>query len=174
MSEVVQFESRRVGKIEVIDEDILRFESIPGFPDKKRFVVVAHADSADFAWLVCIDDPDLAFVVASPWTFFPNYDPPVDRDHLATLSIEKKEEVELLSIVTLMGKEIYLNLAAPLLINASSRRGMQVVSDDPRYTTRAALPPLKEEAKSQAASTEADSKQADSTPTASKSVPVAP
>ena len=45
------------------------------------------------------------------------------------------------------GKDIFLNLAAPLLINATTRRGLQVVSDDPRYTTRAAIPQLKPEAK---------------------------
>ena len=170
MSEVIRFESRRVGAIEVEEEDILRFESIPGFPNKTRFVVVAHADSADFAWLVCLDDPDLAFVVASPWTFFPNYDPPVERDHLATLLIEKKEEVELLNIVTLIGKEIYLNLAAPLLINASSRRGIQVVSDDPRYETRAAIPALKAEA----APAEGEATHVEPSASASKSAPLAP
>ena len=145
MSEVIRFESRRVGTIEVAEADIVSFEPLPGFPNKTRFVVVEHAESSDFAWLACIDDPDLAFVVTSPWTFFPNYDPPVERDHLAALSIEKREEVEVLNIVSLMGKEIFLNLSAPLLINASTRRAMQVVSDDPRYTTRAAIPALNKE-----------------------------
>ncbi|MFK7898681.1 MAG: flagellar assembly protein FliW [Myxococcota bacterium] len=150
MSEMMRVESRRVGTIEVTEDDVLHFEPIPGFPNKTRFVVVEHADAADFAWLVCLDDPDLAFVVTSPWTFFPNYDPPVDRDHLAALEIEKKEQVELLSIVSLMGKQIFLNLSAPLLINASTRRGVQVVSDDPRYTTQAAIPALKSEPQSAA------------------------
>lgn len=71
MSEVIRFESRRVGTIEVGEADIVSFDPLPGFPNKTRFVVVEHADSAEFAWLVCLDDPDLAFVVASPWTFFP-------------------------------------------------------------------------------------------------------
>ncbi len=142
MSEQIRFESRRVGQIEVAEEDVILFEPIPGFPKKQRYVLMEHAADSELGWLVSLDDPDLAFVVTTPWSFFPQYDPPVERDHLATLGIEKRDEVELLCIVTLSGKEIFVNLAAPLLINAASRRGMQVVSDDPRYTTRAALPPL--------------------------------
>ena len=142
MSDRISFESRRVGPIELSESDVLRFEPIPGFPGKTRFVVMEHAEESEMAWLVSLDDPDLAFVVSTPWSFFPTYDPPVQREHLATLGIEKLEEVEILSILSVSGGTIFFNLAAPLLINASTRRGMQVVADDPRYTTRVAIPSL--------------------------------
>ncbi len=143
MGERIRFESRRVGSIEVEASDVLTFEPLPGFPNRTRFVVVEHAEGSEMAWLVSLEDPDLAFVVTMPWTFFPNYDPPIEREHLAALGIEKKKEVEILTIVTLSGKSIFLNLAAPLLINATTRQGMQVISDDPRFTTRAAIPELR-------------------------------
>lgn len=143
MGEGIRFESRRVGLIEVDASDVVTFEPLPGFPNRTKFVIVEHAEGAEMAWLVSLEDPDLAFVVTTPWTFFPNYDPPIGREHLASLGIEKKKEVELLTIVTLSGKSIFLNLAAPLLINATTRQGMQVISDDPRFTTRAALPELR-------------------------------
>lgn len=142
MAEMIRFESRRVGKIEVAESEVIRFEPLPGFPNRTQFVLMEHAEASEMAWLVSIEDPDLAFVVAAPWSFFPTYDAPVDREHLAALGIEKSEEVEILSIVTLSGKSIFLNLAAPLLINVTTRRGIQVVGDDPRYTTRAAIPAL--------------------------------
>ncbi len=142
MGELISFESRRVGKIEVTESEVLTFEPLPGFPNRARFVIMEHAEASELAWLVSIEDPDLAFVVASPWSFFPSYDPPVEREHLGALGIEKREEVEVLSIVTLSGKAIFLNLAAPLVINVTTRRGIQVVGDDPRYTTRAAIPAL--------------------------------
>ncbi len=143
MSDVIEFESHRVGRIEVPEVDVLTFEPLPGFPNKTRYVVMEHAPESPLAWLVSVEDPDVAFVVASPWTFFPQYDPPVEREHFAMLGIERRDDVELLCIVTLSDKEIFLNLAAPLLINAANRRGTQVVSDDPRYTTRAPLPELR-------------------------------
>ena len=142
MSEKIRFESRRVGSIEVEESDIVHFEALPGFAGKTRYVLMEHAAKSELAWLVSLDDPDLAFVVTTPWGFFPQYDAPVGREHLAALGIEKKEEVEILCIVTLVGKDINLNLAAPLLINVSTRKGLQVVADDPRYTTRAPIPSL--------------------------------
>lgn len=148
MGELIRFESRRVGKIEVAESEVITFEPLPGFPNRSRFVLMEHAEASEMAWLVSIEDPDLAFVVAAPWSFFPTYDAPVDREHLAALGIEKREEVELLSIVTLSGKSIFLNLAAPLLINVTTRKGIQVVGDDPRYTTRAAIPALDPQASS--------------------------
>jgi flagellar assembly factor FliW len=142
MGDRISFESRRVGKIEVAESEVVTFEPLPGFPNRSRFVIMEHAEATELAWLVSLEDPDLAFVVATPWGFFPNYEAPIEREHLAALGIEKREEVELLSIVTLSGKSIFLNLAAPLLINVTTRRGIQVVGDDPRYTTRAAIPAL--------------------------------
>lgn len=142
MGDRISFESRRVGKIDVTESEVLTFEALPGFPNRTRFVLMEHAEAGELAWLASIEDADLAFVVATPWGFFPNYDPPVEREHLAALGIEKREEVELLSIVTLAGKSIFLNLAAPLLINVTTRRGIQVIGEDPRYTTRMAIPTL--------------------------------
>lgn len=150
MSEMIRFESRRVGAIEVAASDVVTFEPLPGFPNASRYVLMEHAPDSALAWLVSIDDSDLAFVVTSPWTFFPQYDPPVEREHLAALGIERRDDVELLCLVTLAGTEIFLNLAAPLLVNANNRRAMQVVSDDPRYTTRAKLPELKPESEAAA------------------------
>lgn len=142
MGEKISFESRRVGKIEVTEAEVLAFEPLPGFPNRSRFVIMEHAESSELAWLVSIEDADLAFVVATPWSFFPTYEPPIDREHLAALGIEKREEVEILSIVTLSGKSIFLNLSAPLLINVTTRRGIQIIGEDPRYSTRMAIPSL--------------------------------
>lgn len=145
MSELIRFESRRVGTIEVPASDVVTFEPLPGFPNKTRYVLMEHAPDSSLAWLVSLDDPDLAFVVTSPWAFFPNYDPPIEREHLSILGIERREDVELLCTVSISGKEIFLNLAAPLLINAANRRGLQAVSEDTRYETREPLPALQPE-----------------------------
>lgn len=80
MGDLISFESRRVGKIEVSEAEVVTFEPLPGFPNRSRFVIMEHAEAAEMAWLVSLEDPDLAFVVAAPWTFFPNYDPPLERN----------------------------------------------------------------------------------------------
>jgi flagellar assembly factor FliW len=140
MTEMIRFESRRVGVVEVPSSDVMDFEPMPGFAGRRRFVLMGHAPESELAWLVSLDDPDLAFVVASPWSFFPDYDPPVEREHLAALEIEKRDDVELFCLVTLTDKQIHLNLAAPLMVNAATRRGLQVLSDQTRYASRTPIP----------------------------------
>ena len=44
--------------------------------------------------MISLDDPDLAFVIANPWHFFPGYDPAVEPRHLKGL-----EEIIGLSVV---------------------------------------------------------------------------
>ena len=146
MSDLIRFESRRVGTIEVYAADILEFEPLPGFPNRRRFVLMEHGERSELAWLVSLDDADLAFVVTNPWAFFPSYDPPVAMEHLAALEIEKREEVEVLCLVTLDGTAIHLNLLAPLLINVSTRKALQIVTDDRRYSTRMRIPRLEDRA----------------------------
>ena len=166
MSKVIRFESRRAGTIEVPAEDVVHFEPLPGFPKMSRFVLMEHDAGSELGWMVSLDDADLAFVVASPWQFFPQYDPPIEREHLAALGIERRDDVEMLCMVTLSGKQIHLNLAAPLLVNAVNRKGMQVVSDDPRYTTRAAIPMLTDEPVAQRVDAAPDSGSSPNAPSA--------
>jgi len=165
MSDLIRFESRRAGAIEVDATDILEFEPLPGFPGRKRFVLMEHGERSELAWLVSLDDPDLAFVVTNPWAFFPSYDPPVAMEHLAALQIEKRQEVEILCLVTLDGTTIQLNLLAPLLINVSTRRALQVVTEDRRYSTRMRIPRLEERGSEEPAGSRPASSRAGAAPT---------
>ena len=79
MSDVVTIESRRVGRVDVSEGDLIYFDGLPGFPKAKRFVVMEHVAASSFFWLVSLDDADLAFVVANPWHFFPRYSPAMTK-----------------------------------------------------------------------------------------------
>lgn len=136
----VSIQSRRVGLLEVELDQLLVFPGLPGFPEARRFAVVDHDSGGAFAWLVSMDDPDLAFVIANPWDFFPGYDPPVQVEHLGNIGVEGPEDLEIVVIASFVDHKAQLNLAAPLLINRAKRRGAQVILDDSRYTTREPIP----------------------------------
>ena len=129
MSDQVVFENNRFGVIEVAESELLLFPGLPGFPNARRFVVMEHDRDVYFAWLVSMDDPDLAFAIADPWQFFPDYDPPVELRHLHALGVEGPKDLEIMAIATFVGEHARLNLAAPLLINPRNRRGAQVIFD---------------------------------------------
>jgi len=140
MGETLSIETSRFGRIEVDPRTVLHFNGLPGFPEADRFVVIDHAETTSFCWLVSLDQPDLAFVIANPWHFFPGYDPAIGTRHLSTLGIENAEQLETVVFATFNGRKVTLNLAAPVLINRESMQGAQVILDDPRYTTREEIP----------------------------------
>ncbi len=141
MSERVVIASRRFGHIETESSDLIHFDGLPGFPDARRFLLMQHDGETPFAWLVCADDPELGFVVTNPWQFFPEYRPELEASHLRGVGADVAADLELLTIADVRGSEIHVNLAAPLLINASTHRGRQVILAD-EHPTRAPVRPL--------------------------------
>ncbi len=136
MGETLSIETSRFGLIEVDSRSVLHFNGLPGFSKAKRFVVIDHAETTSFSWLISLDDPDLAFVIANPWHFFPGYDPAVVPRHLKSLGIKDANHLETVVFATFQGRKVSLNLSAPVLINRESMCGIQVILDDPRYSAR--------------------------------------
>ncbi|MFT5443924.1 MAG: flagellar assembly factor FliW [Myxococcota bacterium] len=140
MGETLSVETNRFGRIEFDAQAVLHFNGLPGFANAKRFIVIDHSETESFSWLVSVDDPELAFVIANPWHFFAGYDPAVAPRHLKSLAITEPGQLETVVMATFVGRKGSLNLSAPLLINSESRRGAQVILDDPRYSTREEIP----------------------------------
>ena len=142
MSEAVWIElaHRRVGEIRLPESAVIRFTGLPGFPEARRFALFQHDQDSPFSWLACLDDPELAFVVTDPRLFFPDYAPGIPSRALEALGAEATGPFELLAIANLRGERPCLNLAAPLVVDATSRRGVQVVLDDDRYAIAQARP----------------------------------
>ncbi len=139
-------ETTRFGRVEVDASEVIRFQGLPGFPEARRFVVMEHSSESLFAWLVSLDDPSLALVIASPWNFFPGYDPPVETRQLQALGIQSADELEVVTIASLDSGSVRLNLAAPILINTRDRRGVQLIAESSRYSVSEKIPDLEPKA----------------------------
>ena len=128
--------SSRFGDLEVPKDTIIDFPAgLIGFPHARRFVMIDH--KPPFSWLQSVDDPHLAFVVIDGFEFGQQFDlkPPFgDRD----CDFKEDDEYAILLIVTVRPdpKQTTANLKAPLFVNIRNRRGVQVIFDDPRYSTR--------------------------------------
>lgn len=75
----VESESLRFGRIDAREEEIIHFPGVPGFPEARRFVFREHDCGVGFGWMLCVDDPALAFVVADPAQFVHGYAPEIPR-----------------------------------------------------------------------------------------------
>ena len=120
-------------------EDIISFpHGIPGFEDKKQFVLVQIPDFVPFEWLVCVDGSRLRFAVINPLLFRSDYAPNIGKQELEELSIRKPEDILLYTIVTISSNPLQstANLIGPVIINKTKRTGKQVIIDDERYNTQ--------------------------------------
>ncbi len=136
----VKIETTRFGRIEATEDDLIHFPGLPGFPQARRFVVRTHDRGSVFGWLICIDEPELAFVVTDPLQFFPDYAPEVDERQLRGLGVATLAELEVLVIASVRDDQVTLNLAAPVLINSRTRQAEQVILERGEHSSRQPLP----------------------------------
>lgn len=104
-----------------------------GFPGQSKFALVQLDEDGVLCSLASLEQPELRFLVVPPAQFFPDYEPVVDDETVADLGVTRAEDVLLLCVLT-AGESLATttaNLAAPLLVNTTTCRALQVVLDDP-------------------------------------------
>ena len=129
----MQIETPRFGEIEVPEDRILEFpEGLVGFPGLNRFLVIDDESSAPFQWLQSLDEPDLAYVAVEPKWLLPDYQVDLPPAVAAQLAIAQPDEMSVLVLVTIPEdpRQMTANLKGPLVFNAASRKGAQLVLDD--------------------------------------------
>lgn len=117
-------------KAEAIDVPVLDFVSaIPGFPAHRRFVLVRVTEEGVLFALTAVDDPELRFLVVPPAPFFPDYAPEIDEQSLASIGATSADDLMILLVVTAGDTpgSSTANLMAPIIVNQSSRRAIQLV-----------------------------------------------
>ena len=114
---------------------------MPGFPERRRFALVQLDDDGVLCSMTSLDEPALRFLVVPPGRFFPDYAPEVEDDVLEDLEIGSVDDVLLLVVLNAGGSlaTTTANLAAPVLVNPTTRRGGQFVLDRPGLPVAAPL-----------------------------------
>jgi len=127
----MKFKTARFGEIEVSNEELVEFsEGLLGFSPFKRFVILNPQEGSPFRWLQSLDDGDLAFVIIEPLNFMFAYDLEIADADAEFLGIQKAEDVVVYVIVTIPEnpRDMTANLQGPLLINARTKKGRQIIS----------------------------------------------
>ena len=104
-------------------------EPMPGFPGMTRFTLVQLDDTGALYALKSVEDPELRFLVVPAQMFFPDYQPEVSYDAVASLELQAPEDILALLVVnpgeSAAGATV--NMLAPVLLNHTNRRAAQVV-----------------------------------------------
>ncbi|MEZ4753156.1 MAG: flagellar assembly protein FliW [Bdellovibrionota bacterium] len=134
-AEQITIPSTRFGDLTVSAESLMEFPvGLIGFPAAQKFIMIEH--KPPFCWLQSAVDPALAFVVVDGFEFGENYNVVAPYgDH--TIDLQKEDEYAILVIVTVSANGMTTaNLKAPLFVNLKNRKGIQVIFDDSRFSTR--------------------------------------
>jgi len=129
---MINFSSSRFGDLQAKEEKIINFpEGLVGFPGLKRFIVIDHKDTL-IKWLQSVDDPDMAFIVASPDIMTSEYPINLDSTVRKHLQLENDNDLVILFILRVEGEEVIANFQGPLIINAQNMKGAQIVLEPPK------------------------------------------
>ena len=132
----------RFGEVSYDPAQILHFpEGLIGLDQLQRFLVMPNRKEGPLFWMQSVDDPAFAVVVTDPTHFFRDYLIAPDERERAKLGIDADGACHALVIVSISeNRDITLNLSGPILYAPATNRGLQVILDDPRYSTRTPLP----------------------------------
>jgi flagellar assembly factor FliW len=129
----------RFGEVELETEKIITFpHGVPGFEDKKQYIILHPEMDSPFSYMQSTDDEELAFIVTNPFAFFPDYQFNLSEEMEQEIQLHNESDVMIFSIVSVSGisEEISINLLAPVVINAVEKLGKQIILDASDYQTK--------------------------------------
>lgn len=140
MSDVL-VDSEHLGPLEVDEDNVVELpDGILGFPEARRYAMVAAEETGIYSWLQSVDHPDLAFLVVVPAAFFPDYAPDLPDEDCDALGLRRPDDAQVLCLVTIADDGVTANLLGPIVLNVVTRQARQVVLSDGDLSTRAPIP----------------------------------
>ena len=137
----MKIETTRFGLIDIDEKKIIHMPyGIPGFPERKDFVILRHKEDSPFYWYQSVDEPSLAFVITNPYIFFPDYN--IDLNGIIKemkWDSINRENIEVYVIVNIpkgRPKDMTVNLMGPLIINTEKREAIQAILVNTPYSHR--------------------------------------
>lgn len=134
-------QTRLFGEVEIDENKMITFENgIIGFSDLKEFFIIRDEEksSDSISWLQSRDEKGMAIPVMNPLTVMADYNPVIEDELLKPLGEIKEDNMMALVTVRVPAdiKDISVNLKAPIVINADTRKACQLILDDEKYQVR--------------------------------------
>lgn len=136
----IKIATRPYGEIEISESQIIDFpDGIPGFTFIKQFAILdTKEENSPLKWLQAVDEPELAFIIISPYAFMPDYRLEVTQGDLDALEVKGPDDLLVYCIVTIPSdpNDMTANLQGPVIINPVKRLGRQSISLSEDYSVR--------------------------------------
>jgi len=129
---------------------IISFPSgLVGFPELHAFRLFEPADGYPLKFLQAVDQTEISFTAIDAAAVKPDYTFNLNDDDAAFLALQKPGDALVLALVVIPEdpKKMTANLAGPLVINAETRQGRQIVLNTDTYPLK--YPVIQDPAKAQ-------------------------
>jgi len=137
----VILENTRFGRVAIEPEKIISMPcGMPGFPGKRRYVVLERPEIWPFFYYQSVDDPQLAFVIMDPFLFEADY--AVDLGKCIAEMAWTGDGPEALKIYVIVNaadgvpEKITANLMGPLIVNTVRLEAHQMALHKSSYSHR--------------------------------------
>ncbi|UCB51783.1 MAG: flagellar assembly protein FliW [Candidatus Zixiibacteriota bacterium] len=135
----MKFVATKFGELDFEENEIIVLpKGILGFSQLTRYILLEKEGSGPFKWLQSVEDPNVAFVIADPLNFFPNYKLEIDEKELEELKYANSKDLITYVIVTVPqdASLASADLLGPLVINPKRQLAKQAVMSNSPYTTK--------------------------------------
>ena len=134
--------TNQFGSIEYDDADIFEFPAgLPGFEGDQRFLCIERPALRPVAFLQSVTNPELCFITLPARSVDPGYELTIAPDELQILGVARPEvqsvenSLACLAIVCLNNEgPPTANLLGPVVLSRETRKGIQSVRDDRKYS----------------------------------------
>lgn len=129
------------GEIDLPEEKIVTLErGLIGLEQYKKYTILydCEKEEANISWFQSLEEPTLALPVIKPWLVKEDYNPVVEDELLTDLGDLTEENLIILLTMTVPEdiKQMSVNLMAPIIINADTRKGVQIVVENADYEVK--------------------------------------
>ncbi len=129
------------GEIDLPGEKIVTLErGLIGLEQYKKYTILydCEKEEANISWFQSVEEPTLALPVIKPWLVKEDYNPVVEDELLTGLGDLTEENLVILLTMTVPEdiKQMSVNLMAPIIINADTRKGTQIVVENADYEVK--------------------------------------
>ena len=122
----------RFGTSETNDNKIISFPSgLPGFEELHQFIIIEVSNTKPIYWLQSTENEHIALPVIISFAILSDYNINIRENELEDLHVENKNDLLVLNVVVIPEdiRNMTVNLAAPVVINAKRGIGKQIIID---------------------------------------------
>lgn len=140
---MIQIDTRDFGVIEVGEDAVYEFPGgLYGFEDDKKFAVFERSfEDISFLYLQSMDHIIPCFLVFEPWDLHPDYKPVLAKEDMEICQTDDTDDTDDLVFLVIASvpdtvAELSINIKSPVVLNPKTKKGRQVILQNPEYTVR--------------------------------------